>query len=200
MLLVDGPANSTTVDNHSSGSSHHPLEFSIISGPRSDGASSSLRRGSVSASSVSSSASSQGDGLASATCLSGSSSASSRRDGLPSTSGLSGGSASVSGRSDRPASVSGRSDRPASVSGRSDRPASVSTGLGGGSASGSRSILAPASAASVTSNTSDMVITLQANHSVGNGSGHVGTKQFVCNCGKECTRLVSYIWKVHIHF
>ena len=193
MLLVDGPANSTTVDNHSSGSSHHPLEFSIISGPRSDGASSSLRRGSVSASSVSggsSSASSQGDGLASATGLSGSSSASSRRDGLPSTSGLSGGSASVSGRSDRPASVSGRSDR----------PASVSTGLGGGSASGSRSILAPASAASVTSNTSDMVLTLQANHSVGNGSGHVGTKQFVCNCGKECTRLVSYIWKVHIHF
>ena len=190
VLLVDGPANSTTVDNHSSGSSHHPLEFSIISGPRSDGASSSLRRGSVSASSVSSSASSQGDGLASATCLSGSSSASSRRDGLPSTSGRSGGSASVSGRSDRPASVSGRSDR----------PASVSTGLGGGSASGSRSILAPASAASVTSNTSDMVLTLQANHSVGNGSGHVGTKQFVCNCGKECTRLVSYIWKVHIHF
>ena len=173
VLLVDGPANSTTVDNHSSGSSHHPLEFSIISGPRSDGASSSLRRGSVSASS-------QGDGLASATGLSGSSSASSRRDGLPSTSGLSGGSASVSGRS--------------------DRPASVSTGLGGGSASGSRSILAPASAASVTSNTSDMVLTLQANHSVGNGSGHVGTKQFVCNCGKECTRLVSYIWKVHIHF
>ena len=39
------------------------------------------------------------------------------------------------------------------------------------------------------SNSSDMLLTMANNSSMVNRS--VGTKQFMCNCGRECTRLVS---------